>query len=543
MSEEKKIKKTNKKVERAATIGSEGGQVKINYELIKSKRDQEKHELTNLNEGLGVYVNRVKILERQNIKLLSELDGLKNKHGLDLNRLRNECDPPLMQHRIKLDDLTKEKVVAEVKAKRAEYDAINFKRNFDVIYGEAKADENKIRGLMLLLNENKAEIDALNRQLISTESDVSKYKNQAINLNGNLVKLLDELDEATVERLKIENEKQTLEEQIPFLNAVYEQEILELRTISTGALIDPAQFYRHELERVIRDIRNDFEFLNEENKRELEEWYKVKIEEIRNEYAKQAKTLNRSGSINLDDSLRLSNFNELQSELNNLKLLNNNFTKRFQQIDEELRDKRVQHSLLLTQKERELDEVRGKYNDTLVEVDALMNNKISLEFEITTYRRLLDLENAKLAKKEVVVPQIDKHKKDELSSSSSIMNAKNIINKTAKGPITIAECSVDGKCITIENVSKNVDVNIENWILKRKIDGLQDDIMFTFPKLTLKAGRLVRVWTKDYQNPTEFDLVNQNLDSWGLGLRILTIILNENGEEKSTYDQKMVFGV
>lgn len=542
MSENRVTIKQNNKIQRVASVDSQNGKVKINSELIKSKRDQEKHELTNLNERLDVYVNRVKVLENQNINLLNELDELKTAHGFDANRLRSELDPILMQKRIKLDDITGKKVEAEVKAKRAEYNTINFKRQYDVIYADIKADENRVRALEQILNENKAEIDLLNRQLLTIESDVTKYKNQVLNLNGNLNKLLDDLDEATIERLRIENEKQTLEEQIPFLNAVHEQEILELRTLHSGALVDPVQFYRHELERVIREIRNDFEILNEENKSELDEWYKVKMEEIKNRFVKQV-SLNRSSSMSLDDSLSTSNFNEIQQELSGLKLLNSNLTKRVQEIDEELLERRAKRSLILSQKERELDEAREKYNDTLVGVDALMNNKISLEFEINTYRRLLDLENAKIIKKEKVVVQKEKPTVDESLSSKIITNAKNIIDRTAKGPITIAECTIDGKCIRIENNSKNIAVDLEDWILERKVDGLQDSIIFKFPKLVLRAGELLSIWTKDYQNPTEFDLINNNIDSWGSGLHVLTKIFDKNGEEKSKYDQKMVFGI
>lgn len=82
------------------------------------------------------------------------------------------------------------------------------------------------------------------------------------------------LDQETMKRVKLENEKQTLEEQIPFLNAIHEQEMTELRLLQSGAHhIDPSQFYRHELERAIREIRGDFDDLNEQQKKETEEWY------------------------------------------------------------------------------------------------------------------------------------------------------------------------------------------------------------------------------------------------------------------------------
>lgn len=112
----------------------------------------------------------------------------------------------------------------------------------------------------------------MRRQIGDAENDIGKYKAEVQRLNEDLHALLTDLDRETLKRVKLENEKQTLEEQIPFLNAIHEQEMSELRLLQSGAHIDPTQFYRHELERAIRDIRGDFDDLNEQQKRELEEW-------------------------------------------------------------------------------------------------------------------------------------------------------------------------------------------------------------------------------------------------------------------------------
>lgn len=543
MSEEEVVRRRSKVVERIIRIGTENDKLGNSTEVIRAKRDHEKQVLIGLNERLSVYLERVKFLERQNTKLLSELDDLKKKQGLDSNRFKDTLEPALNDARVKIDEISRDKVAAEIKAKRNEYETGNYKKLHDDVQAEIRAEQNKVKTLENMLNENKTELDLLKRQKQSIESDLEKYKNQATNLNVNLVKLLNDLDNATLKRLKTQNEIQTMEEQIPFLNAVHEQEILELRSLQAGSHIDPAQFYRHELERAIRDIRGDFEQLSKENKRELEEWYKVKVEEIKNEQAKRQLVENQF--VKIEEPLRGVNINELQNELISLRSLNGDLVKKFQKLDEDLKEKRSQNSLILSQKERDLEDAEVQYNETLMQMNSLMDNKISLEFEINTYRRLLDLESAKLSTKNVVVESaiVKEDKQNETSSSSSVMSAKTIFHKTAKGPIAITECTLDGKCIIIENVSKNVDVDLENWILKRNFAGSQDDVKFTIPKLVLKAGQTVKLWSKDHKNPEEFDLVNQSIDNWGLGIYILTTIIDNNGEEKSTHEQKMVFGI
>lgn len=50
--------------------------------------------------------------------------------------------------------------------------------------------------------------------------------------------------------------------------------------------IDAQIFYRQELEKAIRDIRRDFETLSSSQRKEMEDYYQVKIEEMQNDAKK-----------------------------------------------------------------------------------------------------------------------------------------------------------------------------------------------------------------------------------------------------------------
>ena len=50
--------------------------------------------------------------------------------------------------------------------------------------------------------------------------------------------------------------------------------------------IDAQLFYRQELEKAIRDIRRDFETLHSAQRKEMEDYYAIKIEEIQNDAKK-----------------------------------------------------------------------------------------------------------------------------------------------------------------------------------------------------------------------------------------------------------------
>jgi intermediate filament protein if len=534
---------------------------------IKLKRDQEKQELVRLNERFAAYIERVKFLEGQNKKLLADLDDLRQKWGEESKQIKERFEPELLDARAKIDDITRDKATAEIKAKRSEYEASNFKRQYDEAVNLINADKHKMMNLEYLLQENNAELDLLKRQMSDSENDIEKYRKEISNLNMDLQNLLDELDSVTLNRVRLENEKQTLEEQIPFLNAVHEQEIAELKSLQAGAHIDPAQFYRHELERAIRDIRGDFEQLNESQKRELEEWYKIKTEEIHQQVAKRD-ALDSSLNIKTESAQQLKGaFNDTQKEMNDLKQHNANLILRLNQLEEELEQVRRHNGLALDERDRDINEIRGKLQDLIGDYDQLMNNKTSLEFEINTYRRLLESEEHRTVRTRVTTtetssrepryqpahviptPQVSQieivrsePQQTETRLSTSEMSAKTTFQRSAKGPVSISECSPDGKVIILENTSRNKDIVMTNWVLKRRVDN-KPEITYKFPEnLTLKANKVVRIWARGHgKENVPTDLVNKDIENWGMGVNIVTIVLNDVGDEKATHLQKTVY--
>jgi chromosome segregation ATPase len=303
---------------------------------IKQKRDHEKQVLHQLNDRFAKYIDRVKFLEGQNKKLLAELEELRQRWGEESRSIRDRYEPELLEARATIDDTTREKAIAEIKAKRSEYEATNFKRQYDDALNQVQGDKNKMANLQYLLQENQVELDLLRRQMHDAESDIDKYRKEVHRLNEDLQRLLADLDQETLRRVRLENEKQTLEEQIPFLNAIHEQEMAELRSLQAGSHIDPAQFYRHELERAIRDIRSDFEDLNEQQRRELEEWYKIKTEEITQQAAKRD-ALESLMNSKVESSTNLkSALGESQRDYHELRQINADLIMRLSQIEEEL---------------------------------------------------------------------------------------------------------------------------------------------------------------------------------------------------------------
>ena len=197
-----------------------------------------------------------------------------------------------------------------------------------------------------------------------------------------------------------QNEVQTLEEQIAFLKAVHEQEVSELSRLQTIVGFDPAQFYRTELERAIRDIRGDFEQLNQEQKRELEEWYRIKTEEVEKEVAKEKELqrISQTGLSSEESSNLKVTHAESQREYVELQRKHSELSARLRELEEKLEQTKSYNQIAYAEKDREIATYREKISELMATYDELMSRKTSLEFEINTYRRLLECEETRLVK-------------------------------------------------------------------------------------------------------------------------------------------------
>jgi hypothetical protein len=196
-----------------------------------------------------------------------------------------------------------------------------------------------------------------------------------------------------------QNEVQTLEEQIAFLKAVHEQEVSELSRLQTIVGFDPAQFYRTELERAIRDIRGDFEQLNHEQKRELEEWYRIKTEEVEKEVAKEREhqRVSATGLLSSEDATQLKQTHlDSQREFIELQRRHSELMARLREYEERLEQTKSDNQIALSERDREIALLREKISEIMASYDELMNRKTSLEFEINTYRRLLECEETRI---------------------------------------------------------------------------------------------------------------------------------------------------
>ncbi|CAG5130747.1 unnamed protein product [Candidula unifasciata] len=123
------------------------------------------------------------------------------------------------------------------------------------------------------------------------------------------------------------------------------------------------------------------------------------------------------------------------------------------------------------------------------------------------------------------------------------VSAKTTYQRTANGPVSIAEANPEGKYIMLENNSNGgirKDVDLSGFRLRRVVDNNRARaIEYTFHSFLLKPGRSVKIFARSaaaQAGPN--DLVFRDVESWGAGAEVVTTLLNEKGEEKASHIQK-----
>jgi chromosome segregation ATPase len=148
----------------------------------------------------------------------------------------------------------------------------------------------------------------------------------------------------------------------------------------------------------VRDIRADFAAVSEQNRHDLEEWYKIKVEELADQAARRDTTDASSHQLfnktESPTSLK-SSLNDHTNEYTELSRHNQSLAMRLVRLEEQLESSRQANAVKLDECDREYQSLSGKYNDLVEDYDQLLHNKASIEFEINAYRRLLESEESR----------------------------------------------------------------------------------------------------------------------------------------------------
>jgi chromosome segregation ATPase len=130
------------------------------------------------------------------------------------------------------------------------------------------------------------------------------------------------------------------------------------------------------------------------------EYYRIKTEEIREQAAEQKRKIEearRSGAVEVMDLSSLKSLlTENRDNYNHLQKEHSDLANQLRQLEEDFERISGDHNRAQNERDRELAELRAQAEQREQAIAAVLENNVSLRFEINTYRRLLEVEEGHL---------------------------------------------------------------------------------------------------------------------------------------------------
>ncbi|KAM4844985.1 keratin, type I cuticular Ha6 [Thomomys bottae] len=251
--------------------------------------------------------------------------------------------------------------------------------------------------ILLTKSENARLVLQIDNAKLAADDFRTKYETELslrqlveADING-LRRILDEL---TLCKADLEAQVESLKEELLCLKKNHEEEVNTLRCQLGDRLnveVDAAPPV--DLNKILDDMRCQYETLVENNRRDVEAWFNTQTEELNQQVVSSSEQLQccQTEIIELRRTV-----NALEIELQAQQSMRNSLESTLTETEARYGSQLAQMQCLITNVESQLAEIRCDLERQNHEYQVLLDVKARLESEIATYRRLLEGEDCKL---------------------------------------------------------------------------------------------------------------------------------------------------
>ncbi|KAM4741551.1 keratin, type I cytoskeletal 18-like [Anableps anableps] len=306
----------------------------------------EKGAMQNLNDRLANYLETVRNLEQANKKLEINIREALERGGQDV-RDYSKYEPIIEDLRNQIFDKIAENARFVLQIDNARLAADDFKVKF----------------------ENEMAI----RQ--SVEGDIAGLKKV--------------IDDTNMSRMNIESEIEAVKEELHFLKKNHENEVMELRNqiSQSGVQVDVDAPKGQDLSQIMEDMRANYEKIALKNAEDLKRWHENQIADVQVQVSQNTEALQGAQTEKSDLSRQIQT---LEIELASQQSLKVSLEDTLHNTELRYNMEMEKYNNIIVRLEEELTNLRANIQHQTQEYEALLNMKMKLEAEISTYKSLLD---------------------------------------------------------------------------------------------------------------------------------------------------------